>query len=164
MRWDDEEVLAKLAQEVAYYLQKSGVLTADSEDIAQDIVIKFLESDLILPYDKLRAWLYRSAIRAYIDKYRRDKHYHELLSQDFFPKSQQSIYDQSDYAFLHEALAELNPSVAHLLDCYYFQGFSVKECAHILGMSQSKVKVTLYRGRKALKQRLKEKGYNDENI
>lgn len=165
IRWDVyESELLKLGKEIAYYLQKSGASRSDSEDIAQDVLVKLLASDLVLPYDKLRAWLYRTAIRSYIDKYRRDKRYHDLIIQDFFPKSQQSLYDQADYAFVHEAVAALKPKLACLLDSYYFQGFSVKECASILGMSQSQVKVNLYRGRQALKKILVERGYHHEDI
>ncbi len=45
--------------------------------------MKILEAELVLPFEKLRAWLYRSAVRAYIDKYRRDKRYHEILQKEF---------------------------------------------------------------------------------
>ncbi len=73
-----------IAEEISYYLQKSGASPADSQDIAQDVLVKLLESDIVLSFEKLRAWLYRSAVRAYIDKYRRDKRYHEILQKEFF--------------------------------------------------------------------------------
>ncbi|MGT2866736.1 RNA polymerase sigma factor [Streptococcus fryi] len=165
IKWDDyETALIRIATEISYYLQKSGAKKADSEDIAQDILVKILESDLVLPYDKLRAWLYRSAIRAYIDKYRRDKTYHDIVQKAFFDDNYDNQYDDQAYAFLYEALEELTPKFAHAIDCYYFQGFSVKECAHILGLSQSTVKIHLYRGRQQLKAVLKEKGYHYEDI
>lgn len=47
-------------------MQKSGAGPADSQDIAQDVLVKLLESDIVLPFEKLRAWLYRSAVRAYM--------------------------------------------------------------------------------------------------
>ncbi len=79
----EKEVIG-IAEEISYYLQKSGANYADSQDIAQDILVKILEAELVLPFEKLRAWLYRSAVRAYIDKYRRDKRYHEILQKEFF--------------------------------------------------------------------------------
>ncbi len=42
---------------------KSGASPTDSQDIAQDVLVKLLESDIVLPFEKLRAWLYRSAVR-----------------------------------------------------------------------------------------------------
>lgn len=126
--------------------------------------MKILEAELVLPFDKLRAWLYRSAVRAYIDKYRRDKRYHEILQKEFFTPENFLVYDQEDYEELYQAVADLPAKYQHVIDLYYFQDMSVKEIAHILGYSQSLVKINLYRGRKLLTKNLKEKGYEYENF
>lgn len=126
--------------------------------------MKLLEAELVLPFDKLRAWLYRSAVRAYIDKYRRDKRYHEILQKEFFTPENFLVYDQEDYEELYQAVADLPAKYQHVIDLYYFQDMSVKEIAHILGYSQSLVKINLYRGRKLLAKNLKEKGYEYENF
>ncbi|MEW4354245.1 sigma-70 family RNA polymerase sigma factor [Streptococcus pneumoniae] len=154
----------EIAKEISYYLQKSGASRADSDDIAQDILVKILEADIVLPFEKLRAWLYRTAVRAYIDKYRRDKHYHEILRQEFFHRDELLKYDTKDYALLYQAVAELPQNYQLVIDCYYFQEMTVKEVGQVLGKSQSWVKISLYRGRKKLAALLKEKGYDDENI
>ncbi len=145
-------------------MQKSGATLADSQDIAQDVLVKILESDIVLPFEKLRAWLYRSAVRAYIDKYRRDKRYHELLQKEFFSKQAMVQYDHERYEDLYQAVAELPDKYQLVIDLFYFQEMSVQEIAHILGNSQSLVKINLYRGRKQLAKLLKKKGYDDENF
>lgn len=159
----EKEVIG-IAEEISYYLQKSGATFADSQDIAQDVLVKILEAELVLLFDKLRAWLYRSAVRAYIDKYRRDKHYHEILQREFFASEKVLVYDQEGYEELYQAVADLPIKYQHVIDLYYFQVMSVKEIAHILGYSQSLVKINLYRGRKLLAKNLKEKGYEYENF
>lgn len=88
-----KEVLA-IAEEISIYLQKSGATRADSQDIAQDVLVKILESDIVFPFEKMRAWLYHSAVRTYIDKYRRDKHYHKILQRDIFRQDMLVLYDQ----------------------------------------------------------------------
>lgn len=153
-----------MAKEISFYLQKSGASPADSQDIAQDILVKILEADIVLPYDKLRAWLYRTAIRVYIDKYRRDKRYHEILQRDFFQQEQLAYFDQGDYDWVREELDHLSPIRRAVLDLHYFQGFSVGEIAQILGVSISKVKKDLERGRSQLKETLEKAGYQDGNI
>ncbi len=130
-------------------MQKSGAGPADSQDIAQDVLVKLLESDIVLPFEKLRAWLYRSAVRAYIDKYRRDKRYHEILQKEFLEEDL-LVYDQEGYEELYQAVADLPEKYQQVIDLYYFQDMSVKEIAHILGAGQSWVKISLYRGRKLL--------------
>lgn len=157
----EEEVVA-MAKEISYYLQKSGASPADSQDIAQDVLVKILETDLTLPYDKLRAWLYRSAIRAYIDKYRRDKRYHELLQVEFFKPDQLTVYDRGDYSELYEAVLALKTDQALVIEAYYFQGLSTKETARLLGFSQPKVKILLHRARQALKDRLLAQGLDSQ--
>ncbi|MDQ8767074.1 sigma-70 family RNA polymerase sigma factor [Streptococcus ruminantium] len=159
-----EKEIIGIAEEISYYLQKSGATLADSQDIAQDVLVKILESDIVLPFEKLRAWLYRSAVRAYIDKYRRDKRYHELLQKEFFSKQAMVQYDHERYEDLYQAVAELPDKYQLVIDLFYFQEMSVQEIAHILGNSQSLVKINLYRGRKQLAKLLKKKGYDDENF
>ncbi|HEL2441982.1 TPA: sigma-70 family RNA polymerase sigma factor [Streptococcus suis] len=159
----EKEVIG-IAEEISYYLQKSGATFADSQDIAQDVLVKILEAELVLPFDKLRAWLYRSAVRAYIDKYRRDKHYHEILQREFFTSEQVLVYDQDGYEELYQAVADLPAKYQHVIDLYYFQDMSVKEIAHILGAGQSWVKISLYRGRKQLRKALEERGYDYEDF
>ncbi|HEL1542030.1 RNA polymerase sigma factor [Streptococcus suis] len=159
-----EKEIIGIVEEISYYLQKSGATFADSQDIAQDVLVKILEAELVLPFDKLRAWLYRSAVRAYIIKYRRDKHYHEILQREFFTSEQVLVYDQDGYEELYQAVADLPAKYQHVIDLYYFQDMSVKEIAHILGYSQSLVKINLYRGRKQLRKALEERGYDYEDF
>ncbi|MFM0611969.1 RNA polymerase sigma factor [Streptococcus suis] len=156
-----EKEIIGIAEEISYYLQKSGASPADSQDIAQDVLVKLLESDIVLPFEKLRAWLYRSAVRAYIDKYRRDKRYHEILQKEFFRPENFLIYDQEGYEELYQAVEGLPSKV---IDLYYFQDMSIKEIAHILGAGQSWVKISLYRGRKQLRKILEERGYDYEDF
>ncbi|HFU4463328.1 TPA: RNA polymerase sigma factor [Streptococcus suis] len=159
----EKEVIG-IAEEISYYLQKSGATYADSQDIAQDVLLKILEAEIVLPFDKLRAWLYRSAVRAYIDKYRRDKHYYEILQKEFFRREDLLVYDQEGYEELYQAVADLPEKYQQVIDLYYFQDMTVKEVAHILGVGQSWVKITLYRGRKQLRKILEEKGYEYEDF
>ncbi|HFU4024927.1 TPA: RNA polymerase sigma factor [Streptococcus suis] len=159
-----EKEIISIAEEISYYLQKSGATYADSQDIAQDVLLKILEAELVLPFEKLRAWLYRSAVRAYIDKYRRDKHYHEILQREFFTSEKVVVNDQEGHEELYQAVEGLPSKYQQVIDLYYFQNMSVKEVAAILGRSQSWVKITLYRGRNQLRKLLEERGYGYEDF
>ncbi|MGQ7425711.1 RNA polymerase sigma factor [Streptococcus suis] len=132
--------------------------------MAQDILVKILEAELVLPFEKLRAWIYRSAVRAYIDKYRRDKRYHEILQKEFFRPENFLSYDQEGHDELYQAVEGLPSKYQQVIDLYYFQDMSIKEIAHILGAGQSWVKISLYRGRKQLRKMLEERGYDYEDF
>ena len=158
-----ERELVSIAEEIVYYLMRSGVSKHDSLDVTQDVLVKMLESNFVLPREKLRSWMYRVAIRNYIDSYRRGKKYQEILQQEFFREGLTS-YDQELGSQLYDLLSELSSQFQTVLDLYYFQGFSVKEISHILGTSQSKVKIDLMRGRNKLKKIIKERGLSYEDL
>ena len=158
-----EKELVSIAEEIAYYLMRSEVSREDSFDVVQDVLLKMLESQLILPLDKIRAWMYRVAIRLYIDRYRREKHYQKILQREFF-KGELIDFDRQDTSELYDLLGALPEKYQLVLDLYYFQGFSVKEISHILSISQSKVKTDLMKGRKELKKMIIERGLTYEEL
>ena len=158
-----EKELVSIAEEIVYYLMRSGISKDDGMDVTQDVLVKMLESNFVLPREKIRSWMYRVAIRNYIDSYRREKKYQEILQQEFFREGLTS-YDQELGSQLYDLLSELPNHFQTVLDLYYFQGFSVKEISHILGNSQSKVKIDLMRGRNTLKKIIKERGLSYEDL
>ena len=158
-----EKELVSIAEEIVYYLMRSGISKDDGMDVTQDVLVKMLESNFVLPREKIRSWMYRVAIRNYIDSYRRGKKYQEILQQEFFREGLTS-YDQELGSQLYALLSELPSQFQTVLDLHYFQGFSVKEISHILGNSQSKVKIDLLRGRNKLKKIIKERGLSYEDL
>ena len=158
-----EKELVSIAEEIVYYLMRSGISKDDGMDVTQDVLVKMLESNFVLPREKIRSWMYRVAIRNYIDSYRSGKKYQEILQQEFFREGLTS-YDQELGSQLYDLLSELPSQFQTVLDLHYFQGFSVKEISHILGNSQSKVKIDLMRGRNKLKKIIKERGLSYEDL
>lgn len=152
------------AREIVFYLQKSGASKAEAEDVVQDVFVKMLETDLVIPAEKMRAWMYRVSIRRYIDRYRRDQHYLEILQKEFFKQDVIQPFENDYYELLRSTIEELTTKEAMLLDLYYFQNFTVKEIAQIMSYSVSKVKVQLMRSRIKLRHKLEKKGYKNGNI
>ena len=145
-----ETILIGFAREIVSYLQKSGASKVVAEDVVQDVFVKMLETEVIIPAEKMRAWMYRVSIRRYIDRYRRDKRYLEIL--------------RKDYELLRSMIEDLPLKEATLLELYYFQDFTVKEIAQIMFYSVSKVKIQLMRSRAKLRKELEKKGYRNGNI
>lgn len=152
------------AREIVFYLQKSGASKAEAEDVVQDVFVKMLETDLVIPAEKMRAWMYRVSIRRYIDRYRRDQHYLEILQKEFFKQDEIRPFENDHYELLRTTIEELPTKEVMLLDLYYFQNFTVKEIAQIMSYSVSKVKVQLMRSRIKLRHKLEKKGYKNGNI
>lgn len=156
--------LVNYSKEIIGYLIKSGAKYQEAEDICQNVLLKLLESEIILPPEKIRAWMYRVAVRQYIDNYRRNKKYLKILRREFFNSEKVIEFDNPDYLPLYDAVCQLPKSKGLILDLYYFQDFSIKEISNILDITQSKVKIDLYRGRKQLKDYLEKRGYQYEDF
>lgn len=152
------------SKEIIAYLVRSGVAKELARDISQDVLLKMLESDLALSPEKIRAWMYRVAVRKYIDQYRRDKAYLDILQRDFFHQERVIEFDQPNYEPLYTAVNELPEKYRWVLSLYYFQDLSVKEVASLLHWSVSSVKVNLMRGRRCLKEKLKKAGYTYDDF
>lgn len=67
------------AIEITKYLISRGSQLVDAEDAVQDTLVKILSLDIFIEPDKLRAFMYRTSIRTYINSYNRSKHYQKLL-------------------------------------------------------------------------------------
>ena len=143
-----ETILIGFAREIVSYLQKSGASKVEAEDVVQDVFVKMLGTEIIIP----------------ADRYRRDKRYLQILKKEFFKNHSVIPFENQNYELLRSAIEELPSKEAALLELYYFQGFTVKEIARIMSYSVSKVKIQLMRSRAKLRKKLEKKGYLNGNI
>ncbi|GAB2025190.1 RNA polymerase sigma factor [Lactovum odontotermitis] len=157
MKLEDYEAdVTQYAVEITKYLISRGSQPQDAEDAVQDTFVKILELDIFIAPAKLRAWMYRTSIRTYIDKYRRRQHYRALMEQlgrdlqTFTPAEETSRFS------LTQLMKRLKPKEEKLLHAYYYENKSVKILAQERNISLSKAKVDLFRARKKL-QKLIEK-------
>lgn len=157
-----EKQLVDYAEEIVHYLQKSGANQQEAKDVAQDVLLKMLESDLLLPQEKMRSWMYRVAVRKYIDSYRRNQRYQDIIKNQFFIGHQRLAFEDDAFEELYLALEKLPEKFRKVIDLYYFNDFTVKEIASILDISQSKVKIDLLRGRNKIKEYLESVGYHND--
>ena len=154
---DYEAELTAYAVEITKWLVSRGVNRADAQDVVQDVFVKMLEMDLLVPPSKLRAWMYRVALRSYIDTYRREQKYQKILAEllNELPKFQEEPPD------LRPFIKKLKPLDRTLLQYFYFENQSIKQIAARTGASENKVKVTLFRARKRLKKILQKEGITE---
>ncbi|APD31066.1 hypothetical protein A7N10_09095 [Streptococcus iniae] len=61
-----------------------------------------IESEPSLPFEKIKAWMYRTAIRRYIDLYQRDKRYNEILQKEFFIENNLYYNESENFFELHK--------------------------------------------------------------
>lgn len=151
MRLDQYEAfLVELSTELQRYLVSRGARPETAADICQDVFVKALEMDLALPPDKLRGYLYRVAWSTYLDHYRRERRYRELVAQYLVPNQREQVNQQTT-GQLAFPFQKLRPKERDLLILRYDQGLSIKEIAMRLGRRPGAVKMRLRRVHQKLK-------------
>lgn len=87
-------------------------------------------------------WVWRAAFRIAAGELKSRRRY--------APEVDLPIDDLSPDLELHHALAEVSPKQRASLFLFYYGGYPPSEIAHMIGSTQSAVRVHLYRGRKRL--------------
>ena len=145
---------------IAFKILKSR---EEAEEAAQDTFLKAYRA--LAGFEqrsKFATWLYQIAWRTSIDRYRSKPVMSQSLDDDQkFVQIEdngetpvQQVQRQSMQKLLQQALGRMKPEDASLISLYYLQEQSVKEISDITGLTESNIKVKLFRLRDALKNQL----------
>jgi RNA polymerase sigma-70 factor (ECF subfamily) len=160
-----EQELVKLAREVSYYLRKNGASREDAEDLAQDALVKILETSQVMPAKAIRAWLYKVAINQFRDLYRRKQRYAEIIEEQMATfEHHVAVFeiDQLEETYVSQTLRLLKPAYTELLLLCYDEALCHEEIAFLLEMKKDTVNTKLYRARQAFRKLYKEVTENDK--
>lgn len=122
----------------------------DAEDAVQDVFLKLLKqkNKSFHDYEHLKSWLIRVTINQCLD-----------YKKSFFRKNTVPLedleipFEQEEREVLEE-LYQLPKDTRNILYLHYYEGYTIKEIAEILGKKQNTVNSKLTRGRKQLKKLL----------
>ncbi len=146
-----ERVFLAYQQPILNYLYRLSGDLARAEDLTQETFVKVYGALTRLPADaNERAWVYRIATNTARDWHRRRRliQWLPLLQTD---RPEMLGNDPAGHVIeseaVQQALSRLAPQYREPLVLYSMQGFSTTEVSEILGISQSAVKVRLFRAR-----------------
>jgi len=135
----------------------------DAEEVAQDSFLKAFEKlNTFKGNAKFSTWLYTIVYRNSITKIRKkkvdtsgiDDYVIDNHSEgDDFPQIE-AMKNEEQQKYVKEAVNKLPEKDALLITLFYMNDNSVEEIEEITGLSQSNVKVKLFRARKKLNQTL----------
>lgn len=148
------------AESSLYHIAKS--ILRDDEDCADA-----MQNAVLHAYEKLHTLRNEKYFKTWLTRILINECYHILRSrkisvpyEDYFETSEQA--QKEDYSEVYEAVMELEDIYRIPLVLFYVEGFSIKDVCKILKLSQSTVKMRLYRSRKLLKEKLEgEYGYEE---
>lgn len=121
-----------------------------AKDISQEAFIKLWDNRHSVDFDKARAWLFTVAYRLSLDYLKAKKN---NVSDDFLVETidiQEENFDLK--RVLNEALDRLPEIQRTIILLKDYEGYKYNEIGEILSVSESQVKVYLFRGRNKMKE------------
>ena len=128
--------------------------TADAEDAVQETFIRLLDRRPVFQdAEHEKAWLIRVTLQRAADIRRKKARANETPLDAVIETCGPDREPETELLSAVRALPEKYGAVIHL---YYYEGYSVKEIAKLLGLPAPTVGTRLARGRERLRQMLKE--------
>ncbi len=119
-------------------------------DIVQDSFEKLWNHVTELEYQVVKSWLFSTAYHLMIDVIR-----HEKRMTGMEAAEDTGYFDETQYndlnTVLHKALQILPEQQRTTVLLRDYEGYSYREIGEITGMNEAQVKISIYRGRVALK-------------
>ncbi len=157
------------AQDFEYYVKSfSGVVfrtamcymknKADADDIMQEVFLKFYTSDTYFVNDAhAKAWLIKVTANMCRNML---KNPWRRFTQPIEAAENMILEDKKDNGLV-SVIMKMKSKNRIVLYMHYFEGYSTREIAEILGIKENAVTSQLYRGRKQLKDLLLKEGYDE---
>lgn len=138
------------SEETMYRVAKSLLYNdADCADAIQEAIVKAFSKLHTLKEDTYaKTWLVKIVMNECYAIMRKEK---RIISLDDYQMEDQEA-EQEDYSELYEAIFKLPEPVKLCVTLYYLEGYSVKEVAQILDVTESAVKNRLLKARAVLKE------------
>ncbi|MFA9557488.1 RNA polymerase sigma factor [Evansella sp. AB-rgal1] len=138
-----------------------------AKDLMQDTFIRAFDKFSTFHDENAKGWLFRIARNITIDYLRRNKpiaYFFDkapiISGKEGIPEEIVSLHETTEE--LYVALGKIKTSFRDVIILRKIKRFSIQETADILGWKESKVKSTLFRGIKELKEQLEKEGYVHE--
>ena len=153
-----EHILNRYSGQVFNLIAHIVPCKEDAEELTQDVFIKvFRQLSSFKEDSSFSTWLYRIATNTALSAARKRKHDTLQLDDTAYSDIPDEIIDEAldnsseeQLQKLSEAIDKLNAEEQALITLYYMNERPTEEVATIMGMTQSNVKIKLYRTRKKL--------------
>jgi len=119
-----------------------------AKDITQETYLKLWENKDKINFDKVRSWLFTTAYRLCMDHLNKAKRYEKeyAIPERWEEQTNHDLKQILNYSL--NLLSEIQRSILLLKD---YEGYSYEEIGQILSLTDSQVKVYLFRARKKIK-------------
>ena len=136
---------------------------SEAEDITQDVFLILHSNPQDFESDEhMKAWLLRAAINK-CKNYKKSFRVSRTDNIDDVSENQLKCNFTLRDSEIRENISKLPQKYSSVIFLYYFEGYSIREIAEMLGKNENTVNSRLQRGRKKLKIELEREGYYETN-
>ncbi|WP_268744584.1 MULTISPECIES: RNA polymerase sigma factor [Sediminibacillus] len=154
------ELFEKYRLPLFRYLMQMSRNRETAEELLQETFYRAMISLKVKNMVQAKAWLFKVARNLYIDQARKSESENKMiekLKKDYQPSSklgnpQQQLESKNRQEELEHILAKLPERMQTIIYLREIQGFSYKELATAMDLSDSQVKTTLHRARQKFQQ------------
>ena len=140
----------------------------DAEDIAQEVFVTlFVKRPAYKAEAGFKTWLYAVAKNKAVDFLRKKKRETAYTAEETLAEEalvEDAFFQADRRRELMRFMADLNPAYREVLFLTYFEGLSNKQTARVMKKSVHAVETLNSRARAALRRRLEQEDYTDENL
>lgn len=160
MQETEYERIVRVYTDTVYRVALSYTKRAeDAEDVTQTVFLKLFTKEVVFrDEDHIRKWLIRVAVNEsknlWMSFWQRNVH-------GFSGEQEEPVFSTEEKSDLYDAVMYIPKKYRIVIHLFYYEGYSAKEIAGILHIGEAAVRTRLVRGRKHLKERLKE-AWKDE--
>ncbi len=142
---------------VAFHMCKNA---ADADDIVQETFLQYYLSGKNFDNEQhIRSWLIRVAINKAKNVNHSFWRQHKVPLEEYM---ETLVFETPEDGELFETVMNLPDKYRIVIHLYYYEDFSIREIAKTLRLTENTIKVRLMRGRKMLREVLKEEWNYDE--
>ena len=124
-----------------------------ADDIYQNVFLKLIKQDnRIEPEEHLKAWLMRTTVNCCKDYWKSS--WHRKVS---YEEKEPDAGNGQENGYLTELVQDMPEKYRTVIHLFYYEGYSIKEIALMLGKKENTIASQLSRGRECLKGMLSEK-------
>lgn len=141
-----------------------------AEELTEDTFVKLaLKKPVDTKKSSFKTWLYTIGRNTAIDYLRKRSKAVEISIDDCAERADEESIERTCIKeerklILHKAMRRLRPEYRQVLWLIYFEGFSNREAAKVMSKTTHGIETLVYRARQALKTKLDEEGYINEDL
>lgn len=155
-----ETILDKYGNSILRYAYSYLHNMSDAEEVLQDTLVRFLTAAPVFESGQHeKAWLLRVA-----GNLSKNRLAYEAVRRTDELSDQLAAESREDLSFVWEAVRLLPEHYREAIHLFYYEGYSTKQIARLLGKKEATVRSDLHRGRERLRAVLKEAYDFDETV